>query len=83
MTTHSIGPATDMLDAAASYLPWGRDLTDWVGRMHSMSHFDRDQLRRLRAARAVLSAALGDVNAMIERQANEATNGNEAVREQA
>jgi len=41
------------------------------------------QARRLRAARAVLSAAMGDVNAMIERRANEATNGDEAVREQA
>jgi hypothetical protein len=83
MTTHSIGPATDMLETAASYLPWGRDLKDWVSSMHSMSHFDRDQARRLRAARAVLSAAMGDVNAMIERRANEATNGDEAVREQA
>lgn len=83
MSIHSLAQPITVLQAAESYLPWGRDVRDWVARMQSRSSFDRDDLRRLRAARSVMEGALGEVHAMLENRPDEATNVDEALRDQA
>lgn len=81
MSTHSIAQPISHLEAAAGRLYWGRDLRDWVRSMQNISQPDRDQRASLRAARAIMEAALADIRPLIAGETDEAAKGNEALRE--